>query len=232
MKFVNYGIPFGLSVKETNSQAKNSNIYSNFNGITDEGLTSTKTSATKMFKKNLKEMQSGGSYNTEPCETVFHIFDYPIKFGDAEHEMSNVELTEDEELSEEDELNSVSDVESEDKEEIGEEIVEEIGGDSRHDDVIGDLNDGDKQGNPTSKPSSNKSTMNHSLRDLIDDMVSNKTNEILDEPNNNDNPKKIRSLRGLFSQNSQNDDIETDFESRDTLESILRALGSSKKTTR
>lgn len=68
MKFINYGIPNGLGIKSYESNPHN---YKVFDGITSN-LATNENEVT--LSSNL---QIGGDhYNTEPCETVFYIFNH------------------------------------------------------------------------------------------------------------------------------------------------------------
>lgn len=186
MKFVNYGIPTGLGIKEFNTKTHK---YSNVNGITNNGITNNGN----IFEN--EKIQLGGGHSNEynlPCETVFYIIDRPIT---SEPEVENVELTDDEALSEEIELS---------KTEINEEGVE--------------------------TDTSSESSIKSNLRNAIDVMVQNNKKE---ESNPSGKYNKIRSLKGLFSRN-QNEDTShntSQYTSHDTLRSILRVLNSSKNTT-
>ena len=224
MKFINYQIPIGLGISQSNTYSNNHN---NVNGITEE-------SKNNSYKLSKLQLQSGGQiYNTEPCETVFYIFEHPIKkeenvdenvdekVNEDEDEELSVELTEDEALSEEIELSKVDSKENKDKQSK----------------LIGEI-------------TSDKSDMKHNLRELISDIISNSNEEddevVEDEPiNKKETPvkssvkssgkssgKKIRSLKRLFENKSEDDDIYIDnyddVNSHDTLNSILKAL---KKST-
>lgn len=216
MKFINYQIPIGLGISQSNTYSNNHN---NVNGITEE-------SKNNSYKLSKLQLQSGGQiYNTEPCETVFYIFEHPIKkeenvdekVNEDEDEELSVELTEDEALSEEIEL---SNIDSKEKEKKQSKLIGEI--------------------------TSDKSDMKHNLRELISDIISNSNEEddeaVEDEPiNKKETPvkssgkssgKKIRSLKRLFENKSEDDDIYIDnyddVNSHDTLNSILKAL---KKST-
>jgi hypothetical protein len=182
MKFVNYGIPTGLGIKEFNTKTHK---YSNVNGITNNE---------NIFEN--EKIQFGGGHRNEsylPCETVFYIIDRPIT---SEPEVENVELTDDEELSEEIELSK----------------TEQYKPDEEQSKLIGEID------------TSSESSIKSDLRNAIDFMVQNNKKE---ESNPSGNHNKIRSLKGLF---SQNDDTSHDT-SHDTLRSILRVLHNSKNTT-
>ena len=190
MKFVNYGIPTGLGIKEFNT---NSNKCSNLNGITN-GITNETIKNTK----NTREiMQLGGGHHHIsylPCETVFYVFEYPITF---EPKVENVELTDDEELSEEMELSRIDD--------------------DKQSKLIGE------------KDISSESSIKSNLKNAIEFMVENKKNT---DSNQTIKRDKIVSLKGLFSQN-KNDEVsrDTSYEpSNSSLKSILRALKDSKNT--
>ena len=222
MKFINYQIPIGLGVSQPNTYSNNHN---NVNGITEE-------SKKKSYKLSKLQLQSGGQmYNTEPCETVFYIFDHPIiKEHDDKDEELSVKLTDDEALSEEIELNKVDSKENEYKQSK----------------LVGEI-------------ISDKSVMKNSLRELISDTInnSNKEDDTVEdaigdaaeeedeeetveedeqinekETSGKSSGKKIRSLKRLFENKSEDDDIYIgnydDVNSHDTLNSILRAL---KKST-
>ena len=186
MTFVNYGIPTGLGIKEFNT---NSNKNPILNGITNKNIKNT---------KNAREIiqLGGGHHNVSylPCETVFYVFEHPITF---EPEVENVELTDDEELSEEIELSRIDDDEQ-----------------SK---LIGEID------------TSSESSIKSNLKNAIEFMVENKKNT---ESNPSIKRNKIVSLKGLFSQN-ENDEVsrDTSYEtSHASLKSILRALKDSKNT--
>lgn len=195
MKFVNYGIPTGLGIKEFNTNS-NLNKQHNLNGITNENIKIT---------KNVQEIiQLGGGYHNVtylPCETVFYVFEHPITF---EPEVENVELTDDEELSEEIELSRMDQREPTD--------------DDKQSKLIGEID------------TSSESSIKSNLKNAIEFMVENKKNI---ESNPSIKRDKIVSLKGLFSQN-ENDEVsrDTSYEtSHSSLKSILRALKDSKNTT-
>jgi hypothetical protein len=190
MKFVNYGIPTGLGIKEFNTNSNlNSNKHPNLNGITNENIKNTKDAR--------EIIQLGGGHHHIsylPCETVFYVFEHPITF---EPEVENVELTDDEELSEENELSRIDDDEQ-----------------SK---LIGETD------------TSSESSIKSNLKNAIEFMVENNKN--VDSKSSIKN-NKIVSLRGLFSQN-KNDEVSRDksYEtSNSSLKSILRALKDSKNT--
>ena len=201
MKFVNYGMPTGLGIKEFNTKTHK---HSNLNGITNnENVLENEKNHKDIFEK----IQLGGGYHNVsylPCETVFYIIDRPITF---EPEVENVELTDDEELSEEIELSRTEQYES-----------SEIDEEENQSKLIGETD------------ISSESSIKSNLRNAIDVMVQNKKNEESD-PSSKHN--KIRSLKGLFSQN-KNDGTSHDTShetSHDTLKSILRVLNNSKNAT-
>jgi hypothetical protein len=200
MKFVNYGIPTGLGIKDFNKNSNsNSNKYSNLNGITNYNTENT--------KNKLENIQLGGFHNVSylPCETVFYVIEHPITF---EPEVENVELTDDEEISEELELNKV-DSESESENESESE--------DKQSKLIGETE------------TSSKSSIKSNLKNTIELMVENNKN-VESKPSTKRN--KIVSLKGLFSQN-ENDKVsrDTSYEtSYASLKSILRALKDSKNT--
>ena len=75
MKFVNYGIPTGLGIKEFNKNS-NSNKYSNLNGIKNYN-----TENTENTKNTFSNIQLGGGFHNVsylPCETVFYVIEHPI----------------------------------------------------------------------------------------------------------------------------------------------------------
>jgi hypothetical protein len=198
MKFVNYGMPTGLGIKEFNTKTHK---YSNVNGITNnENILENEKKHKDIFEK----IQFGGGHSNEPCETVFYIIDRPIT---SEPEVENVELTDDEELSEEIELSKTEQYESSE--------IDENGNQSK---LIGETD------------TSSESSIKSNLRNAIDVMVQNNKKE---ESNPSNKHNKIRSLKGLFSQN-KNDGASQDTShdtSHDTLRSILRVLNNSKNAT-
>jgi len=201
MKFVNYGIPTGLGIKEFNTKTHK---HSNFNGITNnENILENEKNHKDIFEK----IQFGGGHSNEPylpCETVFYIIDRPITF---EPEVENVELTDDEELSEEIELSKTEQYKpTEINEDDGEEQSKLIG----------------------ETDTSSESSIKSNLRNAIDVMVQNNKKE---ESNPSGKHNKIRSLKGLFSQNEDTSHNTSHDTSHDTLRSILRVLNSSKNTT-
>ena len=197
------------------------NIYEHnqttFNGISNITLESENTDK----KKELVSLQSGGRhYDPNSCEITFYIFDYPINFGEEE----NNDLTEDEELNkeidltEDEELNKEIDLRKA-------ELADEGDDEDENEDKDEDENDQSKIiGEITSN--SSKSKMKRKLSDLIDDIVSNSEEEVVKR----EGRVKINNLGPLFSNQSNN----TNYDSHDTLDSILRALNvhKSKKTTR
>ena len=88
MKFVNYGIPTGLGIKEFNtSSSLNSNKHPNLNGITNENIKNT-----QITKNALETLQLGGGHHNMvylPCETVFYAFEHPITFPEVESNLKN-----------------------------------------------------------------------------------------------------------------------------------------------
>lgn len=180
MKFINYGIPTGLGIKEFNTNT-------NLNGITNMNINIT---------KNVQEIiqLGGGHHNISylPCETVFYVFEHPITFPEVE----NVELTDDEELSEEIELSKI-----------------------KQSKLIGGID------------TSSESSIKSNLKKAIDSMVENTKNA---DPNPSIKRDKIVSLKGLFSQNENDEDFrDTSYQtSHSSLKSILRTLKDSKNTAR
>lgn len=139
MKFINYGIPTGLGIKEFNA---NSNKYSNLNGITNKDI-----------KNTLDKIQIGGGNHDMsylPCETVFYVIEHPITLP----EVKKVELTDDEELSEEIELSKMDQRKS-------------INNDKQSK-LIGE------------KDTSSESSIKSTLKNAIEFMVQNKKNKKID----------------------------------------------------
>ena len=209
------------------------NIYEHnqttFNGISNITLESENTDK----KKELISLQSGGRhYDPNSCEITFYIFDYPINFGEEENNdltedeelNKEIDLTEDEELSEEIDLRKAELANEGDDEDDDE--------DEDDDDDDNDEDDDDDEEREQSKiigettSNSSKSKMKRKLSDLIDDIVSNSEEEV----EKREGRVKINNLGPLFSNQSNN----TNYDSHDTLHSILRALNEhkSKKTTR
>ena len=233
MKFINYQMPTGLGITQPY------NIYEHnkttFNGISNITLENGYT------KKDIMSLQSGGGhYEPNPCETTFYIFDYPIKFGEEE----NNDLTEDEELSEEIDLTEDEEL-SEEIDLRKAELADEGDDEDENEDKDEDENDQSKIiGEITSN--SSKSKMKRKLSDLIDDIVSSSEEEVeqseeeveqseeeveqSEEGGGRKGRVKINNLGPLFSNQSNN----TNYDSHDTLHSILRALNvhKSKKPTR
>jgi hypothetical protein len=248
MKFINYQIPIGLGVSHPNTYSNNHN---NVNGITEE-------SKNNSYKLSKLQLQSGGQmYNTEPCETVFYIFEHPIRkeenVDEDEDENVNEDEDEDENINEDEDENEHED-ENEDENE-DEDKDEELSVELTEDEALSEeieLSNVDskekekKQSKLIGEITSDKSDMKHNLRELISDIISNSNEEddeaVEDEPiNKKETPvkssgkssgKKIRSLKRLFENKSEDDDIYIDnyddVNSHDTLNSILRAL---KKST-
>jgi len=190
MKFVNYGIPTGLGIKEFNA---NSNKYSNLNGITNKDI-----------KNTLDKIQIGGTNDMSylPCETVFYIIEHPITLP----EVQNVELTDDEELSEEIELSKMDQRKSTN--------------DDKQSKLIGEKD--------TSSESSIKSTLKNAIEFMVQNHTNNKKNTItsfeeLFPHNKNDEVSHNKS---------HNKSYDTSYDtSHASFKSILRALKNSKNTT-
>ena len=192
MRFINYQIPSGLGIRPLYNTTNNRSI---FNGITAGTEKKYYKSNTYNNTNKTNLLQSGGRIiSPEPYETVFYIFDYPINSNKDEH----IELTDEEELSEEIELSRTY------KENLDEEEDKSL----------------------------NRIDIDKQLENFINEVQSN--DEIKPENKNlaNQRRKKIRSLKGLFSNKSNDISRNADYDSHDTLNSILNALQSSKQSAR
>ena len=221
MKFVNYQIPIGLGVSQPFIYSNNHN---NVNGITSE-------SKNNSYKSSKLQLQFGGQiHNAEQCETVFYIFEHPIK-EEKEDELS-VELTDDEALSEEIELSKVDSKEKEDKQS---KLIGEITSD-RSDmksslkelisDIVSNSNDKEVEQSEEDEQSEENDEEEDEQSEENDEEEDEQIEEEVEQSEKGISGKKIRSLKGLFENKSDDVDIENydDINSHDTLKSILRTL--------
>lgn len=120
MKFINYGIPNGLGIKSYESNPHN---YKVFDGITSNlAINENEVSLSS-------NLQVGGDhYNTEPCETVFYIFDHKPFINNEDKHEDNIEDKLENNL--EDKLEDIEEINNQD---IEEDIEEDKLGDNEED---------------------------------------------------------------------------------------------------